>query len=322
MVEQFDVLIIGGGPIGLACGIAAKSAGLSYIIIEKGCLTNSLYNYPVNMTFFSTAEKIEIGNVPFMSLNAKPTRAEAIEYYRRVTQLHQLTIRLFEGVEKTERLNDGTFLITTTKKQYQAKNIVLSTGFYDIPVMLQVPGEDLPKVSHYYNDPHYYAFQNLVVVGANNSAVDVALETWRKGAKVTMVIKDEEIGVRVKYWARPDIINRIKEGSIKAYFNAEIVGITADAVTIKTPDEEVTIANDFVLAMTGYKPNFSILENLGITLCNDAVRQPVYDAATMQTNQPNIYLAGVVCGGMNTHKWFIENSRVHADMIVANILKS
>jgi thioredoxin reductase (NADPH) len=322
MVEQFDVLIIGGGPIGLACGIAAKSAGLSYIIIEKGCLTNSLYNYPVNMTFFSTAEKIEIGNVPFMSLNAKPTRAEAIEYYRRVTQLHQLTIRLFEGVEKTERLNDGTFLITTTKKQYQAKNIVLSTGFYDIPVMLQVPGEDLPKVSHYYNDPHYYAFQNLVVVGANNSAVDVALETWRKGANVTMVIKDEEIGVRVKYWARPDIINRIKEGSIKAYFNAEIVGITADAVTIKTPDEEVTIANDFVLAMTGYKPNFSILENLDITLCNDAVRQPVYDAATMQTNQPNIYLAGVVCGGMNTHKWFIENSRVHADMIVANILKS
>ncbi len=322
MIERFDVLIIGGGPIGLACGIAAKDAGLSYIIIEKGCLTNSLYKYPVNMTFFSTAEKLEIGNVPFMSLNAKPTRAEAIEYYRRVTQLHQLRINLFEDVEKTERLNDGTFMITTTKKQYLAKNIILSTGFYDIPVMLNVPGEDLPKVSHYYNDPHYYAFQNLVVVGANNSAVDVALETWRKSANVTMVIKDTAIGERVKYWARPDIINRIKEGSINAYFNSAVVAITDDAVTIKTPNGEVTIANDFVLAMTGYKPNFSILENLGISLSNDAIRQPVYNAETMQTNQPNIYLAGVVCGGMNTHKWFIENSRVHADMIVANILKN
>ena len=322
MIEQFDVLIIGGGPIGLACGIAAKNAGLSYIIIEKGCLTNSLYKYPVNMTFFSTAEKLEIGNVPFMSLNAKPTRAEAIEYYRRATQLHQLRIKLFEGIEKTERINDGTFMITTTKKQYQAKNIILSTGFYDIPVMLNVPGEDLPKVSHYYNDPHYYAFQNLVVVGANNSAVDVALETWRKSANVTMVIKDIEVGERVKYWARPDIINRIKEGSIKAYFNSAIVAITDVEVTIKTPNGEVTIANDFVLAMTGYKPNFSILENLGIALSDDAIRQPVYNAETMQTNQPNIYLAGVVCGGMNTHKWFIENSRVHADMIVANILKN
>ena len=322
MIEQFDVLIIGGGPIGLACGIAAKNAGLSYIIIEKGCLTNSLYKYPVNMTFFSTAEKLEIGNVPFMSLNAKPTRAEAIEYYRRVTQLHQLRIKLFEDVEKTERINDDIFIITTTKKQYQAKNIILSTGFYDIPVMLNVPGEDLPKVSHYYNDPHYYAFQNLVVVGANNSAVDVALETWRKSANVTMVIKDIEVGERVKYWARPDIINRIKEGSIKAYFNSAIVAITDVEVTIKTPNGEVTIANDFVLAMTGYKPNFSILENFGISLSNDAIRQPFYNAETMQTNQPNIYLAGVVCGGMNTHKWFIENSRVHADMIVANILKN
>ncbi|MBC7651266.1 MAG: YpdA family putative bacillithiol disulfide reductase [Deinococcales bacterium] len=321
MVAHFDILIIGGGPIGLACGIAAKLAGLTYVIIEKGCLTNSLYNYPINMTFFSTPEKLEIGNMPFMSLNAKPTRAEAIEYYRRVTQLHQLTIKLFESVEKTERNSDGTFTITTSKTQYKAKNIILSTGFYDIPVMLNVPGENLPKVKHYYNDPHYYAFQNLVVVGSSNSSVDVALETWRKGANVTMVIKDTEIGERVKYWVRPDIINRIKEGSIKAYFNSVIVSITADAVIIKTLEGNVTIVNDFVLAMTGYKPNFSLLENLGVTLSNDTIKQPVYDANTMQTNQPNIYLAGVVCGGMNTHKWFIENSRVHADMIVANILK-
>ena len=321
MVQQFDILIIGGGPIGLACGIAAKNAGLSYVIVEKGCLTNSLYNYPINMTFFSTPDKLEIGNVPFMSLNTKPTRAEAIEYYRRVTQLYQLNIKLFESVEKTERLLNGTFQISTTKKEYLVKHLILSTGFYDIPVLLNVPGEDLQKVVHYYNDPHYYSFQKLVVIGANNSAVDVALETWRKGADVTMVIKDAEIGERVKYWARPDIVNRIKEGSIKAYYNSTIAGITADSVTIKTPTGLVTIANDFVLAMTGYKPNFTVLENLGISLSNDAIKQPVYNAETMETNQPNIYLAGVVCGGMNTHKWFIENSRVHADMIVGSILK-
>lgn len=321
MAEKFDILIIGGGPIGLACGIAAKNAGLSYVIVEKGCLTNSLYNYPINMTFFSTPDKLEIGNVPFMSLNTKPTRAEAIEYYRRVTQLYQLNIKLFESVEKTERLLNGTFQISTTKKEYLVKHLILSTGFYDIPVLLNVPGEDLQKVVHYYNDPHYYSFQKLVVIGANNSAVDVALETWRKGADVTMVIKDAEIGERVKYWARPDIVNRIKEGSIKAYYNSTIAGITADSVTIKTPTGLVTIANDFVLAMTGYKPNFTVLENLGIALSNDAIKQPVYNTETMETNQPNIYLAGVVCGGMNTHKWFIENSRVHADMIVGSILE-
>lgn len=321
MVEQFDILIIGGGPIGLACGIAAKNAGLGYVIIEKGCLTNSLYNYPINMTFFSTPDKLEIGNVPFMSLNAKPTRSEAIEYYRRVTQLYQLNIKLFESVDKTERLQDGTFQISTTKKQYLVKHIILSTGFYDIPVLLNVPGENLSKVVHYYKDPHFYSFQNLVVIGANNSAVDVALETWRKGADVTMVIKDAEIGERVKYWARPDIINRIKEGSIKAYFNSTIASITADSATIQTPTGLVVIENDFVLAMTGYKPNFTVLENLGIALSNDSIKQPVYNAETMETNQPNIYLAGVVCGGMNTHKWFIENSRVHAEMIVENILK-
>ncbi len=320
MVEQFDILIIGGGPIGLACGIAAKHAGLSYVIIERGCLTNSLYNYPINMTFFSTSDKLEIGNVPFMSLNAKPTRAEAIEYYRRVTQLHQLNIKLFEGVEKTERLQDGSFIIGTTKKQYQAKNIILSTGFYDIPVLLNVDGENLPKVTHYYKDPHFYSFQKLVVIGANNSSVDVALETWRKGADVTMVIRDEEIGARVKYWARPDIINRINEGSIKAYYNSTIASITEEFVMINTPDGLVTIENDFVLAMTGYKPDFAVLENLGIALSNDDIKQPVYNVETMETNQPNIYLAGVVCGGMNTHKWFIENSRIHADMIVKAVL--
>lgn len=320
MVTQFDIAIIGGGPIGLACGISAKQAGLSYVIIEKGCLTNSLYNYPQNMTFFSTPDKLEIGNVPFISLNAKPTRAEALEYYRRVTQLHQLNIKLFEGVTATERLADNRFIITTSKSSYQVNNIIVCTGFYDIPVLLNVPGEDLPKVRHYYKDPHFYAFQKVVVIGANNSSVDVALETWRKGADVTMVIRDEAIGTRVKYWARPDIENRIKEGSIKAYFNSSLATITEQTVTIQTPEGLVTIDNDFVMAMTGYKPNFTVLENLGVTLSDDDVKQPEYNSETMETNQPNIYLAGVVCGGMNTHKWFIENSRVHADMIANAIV--
>ncbi|MFP5040106.1 YpdA family putative bacillithiol disulfide reductase [Parasediminibacterium sp. JCM 36343] len=318
-MNNYDIFIIGAGPIGLACGIAAKNAGLSYVIVDKGCLTNSLYNYPANMTFFSTSEKLEIGNVPFMSLNAKPNRQEAIEYYRRVVQLHQLNIRLFEAIETTNRVGDGSFEVQTTKKRYKTKNIIVATGFYDIPVLMGVPGEALPKVLHYYNDPHFYAFQKILVVGANNSAVDVALETWRKGAQVTMVVRSEEIGQRVKYWARPDIVNRIQEGSIKAYFNTTMNSITSNTVNINTPEGIVEIENDFVLAMTGYQPSFALLEQLGIELSNDSIRQPSYNPETMETNQSHIYLAGVVCGGMNTHKWFIENSRVHADMIVKNI---
>ena len=319
-MKTINMLIIGGGPIGLACGIAAKKAGLSYVIIDKGCLTNSLYNYPTNMTFFSTPDKLEIGGVPFMSLNSKPNRNEALEYYRRVTQLHRLNVHLFEAVETIARLADNSFTIHTSKGQYHSKHIIVATGFYDIPVMLNVEGENLPKVKHYYHDPHYYAFQKIVVVGANNSAVDVALETWRKGAEVTMVIRESEIGQRVKYWARPDIINRIKEGSITAYLDSNIHGITPGTVSINTPDGIVEIANDFVLAMTGYKPNFSMLKQLGVELADDDSRQPTYNPETMETNQPNVYLAGVVCGGMNTHKWFIENSRVHADMIVKSIV--
>ena len=274
------------------------------------------------MTFFSTPDKLEIGGVPFISLNSKPNRSEALEYYRRVMQLHQLKVNLFESVEAINRLAENNFSVSTSKGDYLADNIVVATGFYDIPVQLNVEGEHLPKVKHYYNDPHYYAFQKVVVVGANNSAVDVALETWRKGAEVTMIIRDAEIGTRVKYWARPDIINRINEGSIKAYFNSSIKSITPTSVLVDTPEGTIEINNDFVLAMTGYKPNFSVLEQLGVTLSTDDVRQPTYNSETMETNQPNVYLAGVVCGGMNTHKWFIENSRVHADYIIKNILKN
>jgi len=318
-LSQVDVFIIGAGPIGLTCGIEAKMAGLSYVIVEKGCLVNSLYNYPANMTFFSTSEKLEIGNIPFVSVNLKPTRAEALEYYRRAAIHYELNIRLFEEVTEVIRKPDGSFLIQSSKGNYAARNVIVSTGFYDVPVKLNIPGEDLPKVKHYYKDPHYYAFQNVAVVGASNSSVDAALETYRKSANVTMVIRGSEISHRVKYWVRPDIINRINEGSIKAYFRSSLKEITPSSIIVNTPEGDVTIPNDFVLAMTGYLPDFSFLKNLGVECSVDDVQLPTHDSETMQTNIPHIYLAGVVCGGMNTHSYFIENSRVHAQKIIRHI---
>ncbi|MEN0055631.1 MAG: YpdA family putative bacillithiol disulfide reductase [Mucilaginibacter sp.] len=315
---MLDILIIGGGPIGLACGLAAQKAGLSFVIIEKGCLVNSLYNYPSTMTFFSTSEKLEIGGVPFVTVHNKPTRADALEYYRRVALSNHLPINLFEEVTNVTNENES-YTITTSKATYQARKVILSTGFYDIAVNLDIPGEELPKVKHYYQDPHYYTLQKVVVVGSSNSAIDVALETYRKGAEVTLVVRDSEISQRVKYWVRPDIINRIKEGSIKAYFNSNLQTIREHEVDIQTPDGLITIPNDFVMAMTGYKPNFNFLKKLGIILSDDKF-VPQYNHETMETNLPGLYLAGVVCGGLDTHLWFIENSRIHADMIIADII--
>lgn len=315
---MLDIFIIGGGPIGLTCGLAAQKAGLSFVIVEKGTLVNSLYNYPATMTFFSTSEKLEIGGVPFVTVHNKPTRNDALEYYRRVALSNNLPIHLFEEVTEVKP-EDGFYTITTKKATYQAKKVILSTGFYDIAVNLDIPGENLPKVKHYYQDPHYYTLQKVVVVGSSNSAIDVALETYRKGAEVTLVIRDSEVSHRVKYWVRPDIINRIKEGSIKAYFNSNLEAIRENEVDIKTPEGLITIPNDFVMAMTGYKPNFEFLKKLGIILSEDKFI-PQYNPETMETNMPGLYLAGVVCGGLDTHLWFIENSRVHADMIINDIV--
>ena len=322
---HFTVLIVGAGPIGLACALEARKARLSYCVLEKGCLVNSLYHYPANMTFFSTSERLEIGNVPFVSNNPKPTRAEALEYYRRVAVSQDLYIRLFEEVKTVTRPSAAgkpAFRVSTTKGIYTCDSLILATGFYDIPYLLQVPGEQLPKVRHYYQDPHFYAMQDVLVVGANNSAVDAALETWRKGARVTMVIRDKQVGERVKYWVRPDIVNRIKEGSITAYFNSSIKAIKEKEVFIRTPEGLKTIANDWVLAMTGYQPNLGFLKKLGIQLSKDEVRKPSYDEKTHETNIKGIYLAGVICGGMNTHKLFIENSRVHAKKIIRAVKKA
>lgn len=310
----------------MACALEARKAGLDYLVLEKGSLVNSLYNYPSNMTFFSTSERLEIGGVPFVSNNPKPTRAEALEYYRRVSTSCQLNIRLYEEVKSVKAIhppsgNHQCFLVTTSKQEYTAKNIIIATGFYDIPYLLNVPGEDLPKVTHYYKEPHPYAFQKVLVVGAQNSSVDAALETWRKGAEVTMVIRKEEIGARVKYWVRPDIINRIAEGAIKAYYNSIVTAIREHEVDIQTPEGKLTIANDWVIATTGYQPNLQFLRSIGIALSEDEILCPQINEATHETNIKNIFLAGVICGGMNTHRLFIENSRIHAEKIIAAILQ-
>ena len=319
--DFYDIIIIGGGPIGMACALEAKQKGLQYIIIEKGCLVNSLYNYPVNMTFFSTSERLEIGGVPFVSNNPKPTRNEALEYYRRVAVAASLKINLFEEVLDVYK-KENIFDVTTSLRKYTAGNIIIATGFYDLPYLLNVPGEELPKVTHYYKDPHFYAFQKVLVVGANNSGVDAALETFRKGAAVTMVIREGEIGKRVKYWARPDIVNRINEGAIKTYFNSTIAAIREKDVDINTPTGVITIDNDWVIAMTGYQPNLLFLKKLGIHLSDDAICKPEYSTDSHETNVKGIYLAGVICGGMDTHSLFIENSREHALKIMEEILRN
>ncbi|WP_066220791.1 YpdA family putative bacillithiol disulfide reductase [Formosa haliotis] len=318
MTCKKDILIIGAGPIGIACAMACEEKNLNYVIIEKGTLTNSIFNYPLNMTFFSTSEKLEINDIPFISNNPKPNRTEALEYYRRVATSNNLHIHLYESVQDVQKQKD-IFVVKTSKQEYQAKKVIIATGFYDIPKYLGVPGEQLPKVSHYYKEAHPYSMQDVIVVGASNSSVDAALEIWRKGGRVTMVIRGNAIGERVKYWVRPDIINRIEEGSITAYFNSEILEIKKNDAIISTPKGTLTLPNDYVLALTGYQPNFQLLESANITFSDDEKRIPDYNKETMETNIEGLYLAGVICGGMETHKWFIENSRIHAKKIVDHI---
>ena len=315
---NFDVCIIGAGPIGICCAIEAKKNNLSYVIIDRGCLVNSLYNYPKNMTFFSTSDKLEIGDVPFISHNSKPTKSEALEYYRRVVSSWELTVNLYEEV--TDIIKEDKFMIKTLKANYSANKVIISTGFYDIPYKLGVPGEDLDKVKHYYDEPHPYFGMRVAVVGAANSAVDVALETYRKGAKeVTMIIREPSLSDSVKYWVKPDVENRIEEGSIKSFFNSNITKIENDKIYVSTPEGQKILENDFVLAMTGYQPDFSFLSKLGIKLGDDEYKTPVHNPDTMETNIEGIYLAGVICGGLKTNKWFIENSRDHASIIFSNL---
>ncbi|HUH46387.1 MAG TPA: YpdA family putative bacillithiol disulfide reductase, partial [Arenibacter sp.] len=290
-MKDFDVVIVGGGPIGIACGLEAQKKGLSYLILEKGCIVNSLYNYPLNMQFFSSSEKLEIDQIPFISIEAKPKRNEALEYYRRIVSSNNLNIHLFEKVSSIEKTGD-TFQVATEKNNYMAHNIIVATGFYDLPNTLDIPGEELDKVFHYYRDPHFFSQQKVAVIGASNSAIDAALECYRKGADVTLIIRGPEVGTRVKYWVRPDIINRIAEGSIKAYYNTNVTKITEAEIQIASPEGTASLKNDYVLALTGYMPNFDFLEKLGIELSEDQKKIPQYDPETMETNITGIYLAG------------------------------
>ena len=316
---KYDVVIIGGGPIGLNCAIEAKKAGLSYVILEKGVLVNSLYNFPTNMTFFSTSNLLEIGGVPFIAHNDKPTRREALEYFRRVQDSWDLEVHLYTEVKSMDH-NGEVYQVETTKGMYKASNVIVATGFYDTPRMLNIPGEDLKKVKHFYDDPHPYVDQKVLVIGAANSACDVALETFYKGADVTMAIRESEIYPKVKYWIRPNIENRIKEGSIKAYFNTSVTEIRPNEVVLQTADGQVILENDFVLAMTGYMPNYQLFESLGIPVSNDEYRIPLHNEKTLETELSGVYVAGVINAGMQTSKLFIENTRVHSRLIVQSIL--
>jgi len=317
-LKNFKVIIIGAGPIGLTCGIEADKNNIDYLILEKGCLVNSLFHYPTNMVYFSTSERLEIGDVPFVSHGDKPTRRESLEYFRRVANSWKLKINTYETVESIEQLNNE-FKVVSNKEIYSADKIIIATGFYDHPNYLNIPGENKLKVKHYFDEAHPYAYLKLVVIGGGNSGVDVALETFRRGSEVTMVIRESNLKEGVKYWVRPDIENRIKEGSIKAYFNSELTEIRDDEVDIKTPEGKVTVKNDFVFAMTGYHPDYLFLKKVGIKISEDEIQTPHFNEKTFETNIPGIYLAGVVCGGMDTGKWFIENARYQAIEILKDI---
>ena len=316
-----DLIIIGAGPIGLACGIEADKSNLDYLIIDKGMLVNSIFNYPVNTTFFSTSDKLEIGNIPFISHNVKPTRTEALEYYRRVCDSWKLKVSLYNEVTEIIK-KQKHFELKTNKGVFSSKKIVICTGFYDIPYMLNIPGEDKDKVLHYYNESHPYYKMDIAIVGAGNSAVDVALDTFRKGAKsVTMIIREKEIGKNIKYWVRPDIINRIENKEINVFYESIITEIKDSSIIINSNSKDIEIENDFVLAMTGYQPNYGILEKLGVEILNDDFKTPFYNEETMETNVKGVFLAGVICGGLKTNKWFIENSRDHSEKIISYITK-
>lgn len=315
------VIIIGAGPIGLATAIELNNRGIQTRIIERGTLVHSIFNYPTNMTFFSTSDKLEIGNIPFISHNPKPTRQEALEYYRRAAEHYSLDVRLYEEV-LTVNGTDGNFEVITSGDTHKAEKVVLATGFYGQENRMNIPGENLPKVTHYYTEPHKYAWQNVLVVGAGNSAVDAALETYRCNANVSILIREGKLKPSIKYWVKPDIENRIKEGSINAFFNSELLEIREKEVDLKTKEGIVTIDNDFVLAMTGYHPHFGLMEKMGIELTEDEKKMPVYDENSLETNRKGLYVAGVVCGGMDTSSLFIENTRVHAKHIAGHVEKS
>lgn len=322
--ELLDALVVGAGPTGLACAIEIGKRGLKARVIEKGCLVNSLYHYPTNLVFFTTPELLEIGDIPMTSVRDKPTRTEALKYYRRVTAHYSLDVRQYESVESIEG-GDGDFRIATQrmggrKTVHRAKKVILATGYYDVPSKMGIPGEDLDKVLHYYEDPHPFFDQDVLVIGGRNSAAIYALECHRAGARVTLVHRGEKMSDKIKYWILPDINNRIKNDEIRGYFQSEVTAIERDTVTIRTPDGEKTFANDWVLAMTGYQPDLAFLSKTGIELDPETER-PEVDAETLESARPGLYLAGVVVAGMHTSEIFIENGRFHGGKIAEDLAR-
>ena len=318
-----DLLVIGAGPTGLACAIEAQRAGFTPLLVDKGCLCNSLFNYPANMTFFTTPELLEIGNMPFSSPNQKPNRSEALEYYRKVAEHYELDLRQYENVDRVEG-HDGNFTVHTTDRfgralHHRARKLVVATGYYDLPNYLDIPGEDLNKVKHYYHEPHPFFGLDVLVIGGKNSAAIAALDLWRHGAKVTLVHRGPEMHRHVKYWILPDINNRIKNGEINAYFNSSVASIAEDEVTLATPQGEVILPNQFVFALTGYHPDFDFIERLSVKLDEANDRCPICDPITLESNVPGIYLAGVVVAGERTNEIFIENGRFHGQQIAENL---
>jgi thioredoxin reductase (NADPH) len=319
-VEQFDTVVVGAGPTGLACGIELKQRGVGAVLIEKGCVVNSLYNYPTHMVFFTTPELLEIGGLPMTSLNEKPGRTEALKYYRRVAEYYGLNIHQYERVLSIEG-NDGDFRVKSATAEYSARKIVIATGYYDVPNMLNVPGEDLDKVIHYYKEPHPYYNHDVLVVGAKNSAAIAALELYWTGARVTLVHRNNWISDRVKYWIKPNIENRIKNGEIQAFFNSRVIEIQPKAVQLETPNGSVTLKNDFVFAMTGYRPDLEFLASLGIRL-EPETQKTRTNPETLESDRPGIFLAGVIVAGMHTNEIFIENGRFHGKKIAEAIAES
>ena len=318
-----DLLVIGAGPTGMACAIEAQRAGFSAVLVDKGCLCNSLFHYPAHMTFFTTPELLEIGDMPFSSPNQKPTRSEALEYYRKVAEHYRLDVRQYQTVDRVTGA-DGAFSVQTTdqfgrEQLHHARKIVLATGYYDLPNYLSIPGEDLPKVKHYYHEPHPYFGLDVVVIGGKNSAAIAALDLWRHGARVTLVHRGAEMHRHVKYWILPDIVNRIKNGEIKAYFNSTVASVAMDTVTLATPEGEKVIPNHFVFALTGYHPDFAFIESLGVKLDEANARCPVCDPASLESNVPGIYLGGVIVAGERTNEIFIENGRFHGKLIAEDL---
>jgi thioredoxin reductase (NADPH) len=321
---RMDVLVIGAGPTGLACAIEAQKAGFKAVVIDKGCLVNSLYNYPANMTFFTTPELLEIGDLPFTTAHQKPTREEALEYYRKVAEHYRLPVAQYQWV-KTVNGRDGDFHVTTSDRlgrvfDYQTRKLVVATGYYDMANLLGIAGEELPKVFHYYKEPHPFFDLDVLVIGGKNSAAISALDLWRHGARVTMVHRGPTLHAHVKYWILPDIENRIKAGEIKAYFSSTVQEIAADAVIVRTPGGLVSVKNDFVFALTGYHPDYDFLRSMGIELSADQCR-PVCDPETLESNVPGIYVAGVIVAGSRTNEIFIENGRFHGQQIARDLKK-